>query len=154
MPTVPISTKCSHLGCKVNRSKFNTFCMAHGGVEEINTIKYRNAKGMYSSKRWLNIRKSHLSMQPLCQSCLTEGIIKSASDVDHVFAWQALDKSSFIKNIFQSLCHSCHSLKTGLEQKGVYRHFTPPTYIDYKINHYSSILESNAINTLSNLAFL
>lgn len=142
MPSVPISTKCSHLGCKGVRSKYNSFCLHHGGKDQLNTERYLNAKGVYASKKWLRLRQTYLSQQPLCQSCLTEGIIKSATDIDHVFAWQSLDNSSFIRNIFQSLCHSCHSIKTGLERKGIYRHFSPPTYTDYSLKDYEMVIGS------------
>ena len=67
-----------------------------------------------------------------------------ANEVDHVFPWSKLGTQAFDYNVFQSLCKDCHSVKTGLEQRGIYRHYTD-IQTDYLLadwlviteNHYS-----------------
>lgn len=120
MPSVPKATKCSQLGCQNARSKLNTYCMEHGSLQHTNQDKH-NA---YNNPAWRTIRRAQLSKQPLCQSCLINGQVVSAKHVDHVFPWRQIGEHSFLQNIWQSLCHDCHSYKTGQERKGVYYHFT------------------------------
>jgi hypothetical protein len=43
MPTVPATTQCAHLGCKAHRSKLNSYCSEHGGIE----YTERNGDGPY-----------------------------------------------------------------------------------------------------------
>lgn len=140
MPVVPKSTKCGHLGCKQTRSRYNSYCLDHGGKNEIKSDKRIQAKQLYNDKKWHSVRSIQLGIQPLCQSCLVDGHVRLASDVDHVFAWNSVGNDSFLINLFQSLCHSCHSLKTGLEQKGIYRYYKVPDYIDYAIEDYHQIV--------------
>ena len=114
MPYAPFNDKCGHLGCKEPRSKLNSFCMAHGGKQYI--IKESDSR--YKTPAWQSIRKRQLSIQPLCQACLSQGKIEAAKHVDHVFPWKQIGDHAFMHNIFQSLCPECHSYKTGQEKHG------------------------------------
>lgn len=120
MPYAPYNSVCRELGCKNPRSKLNSFCLEHGGLQHTNYGK----DNAYSNPAWRTIRRTQLSKQPLCQSCLTHGHIASALHVDHVFPWRHIGDHAFINNIFQSLCHECHSHKTAQERKGNYEHYT------------------------------
>jgi 5-methylcytosine-specific restriction endonuclease McrA len=117
MPTVPTNTKCNQLGCKEERSKYNSFCPIHGGVH-INTEERKAFQSMYQTKQWKRKRQIELSRNTLCASCLYKGIITQASHIDHVFPWTKIGKEAFYNNLFQTLCPECHSYKTGQEQKG------------------------------------
>jgi 5-methylcytosine-specific restriction protein A len=119
MPTVPSNTKCSHLNCKEQRTKYNSYCAEHGGVK-IDTEDRKQFNSMYQSPQWRAKRKIELSRNTLCASCLHKGRVTQAVHVDHVFAWNKLGKDAFYNNLFQSLCPECHSYKTGQEQKGIY----------------------------------
>ena len=137
MPSVPSNPKCTELGCNNQRSLFNSFCLEHGGRDkpryyyndsEQNKLKRKQ----YNNSRWARLRQRQLSTQPLCQACLQDGHLKTASDVDHVFPWHSIGKEAFMLNLFQSLCHSCHSIKTHLERQGIYRHYERPSaFKDY-----------------------
>ena len=120
MPYAPFNKTCRELGCKNNRSKLNSFCSEHGGLEHMNDGK----DNAYSNPAWRTIRRAQLSKQPLCQSCLTRGQVNSATHVDHVFPWRHIGEHAFLHNIWQSLCTNCHSHKTAQERKGVYEHYT------------------------------
>ena len=50
---------------------------------------------MYQTKHWKQLRASQLSRQPLCQSCLSRGIVNSAKHIDHVFPWSWIGKDAF-----------------------------------------------------------
>ena len=139
MPTAPSNTKCASLGCKANRSKMSTFCIDHGGRDtyiEKKSDERKKFNAMYNSGAWKRQRQITLSKQPICQSCLTQGHIRSANEVDHLFAWSAFGKQSFTRNVFQALCGECHKHKTALEQKGIYRHFTNGKVVDYQLTDY------------------
>ena len=133
MPYAPFNDKCGHLGCKEPRSKLNGFCMAHGGKQY--TIKDTDSR--YKTPAWQSIRKRQLSIQPLCQACLSQGKIQAAKHVDHVFPWRQIGDHAFLHNIFQSLCQADHSHKTGLEKQGRYIHYTPEGEREYTSNDYN-----------------
>jgi 5-methylcytosine-specific restriction protein A len=119
MPYAPYNSICRELGCKNARSKLNSFCLDHGGLQHTNDGK----DNAYNNPAWRTIRRAQLSKQPLCQSCLTKGMVNSAKHIDHVFPWRHIGEHAFINNIFQSLCHECHSYKTGQERKGAFIHY-------------------------------
>ena len=120
MPYAPLNKLCRELGCKNSRSKLNSYCLEHGGLEHTNDGK----DNAYSNPAWRTIRRGQLSKQPLCQSCLSRGQVNTASHVDHVFPWRHIGDHAFLHNLFQSLCTNCHSYKTGQERKGIYEYYT------------------------------
>lgn len=136
MPTIPNNTKCAQLGCKNTRSKLNTFCLEHGGLDSIQTDERKAFTSMYQTAYWRGAREAQLSKQPLCQSCLLSGKVTQASHIDHLFAWNRIGKTAFYNNILQSLCNNCHSDKTALEQRGIYRHYGQVIH-DYAITDYN-----------------
>ena len=121
MPTYPSNSKCSELGCKEPRSKLNSYCTKHGGKDN---MEARQTDSIYQTPAWRTVRQRQLSIQPLCQACLSRGKVEQAQHVDHVFPWKAIGKHAFLNNIFQSLCHADHSHKTKLERQGKYTHYT------------------------------
>jgi len=154
MPTVPKQSKCAHLACQNSRSKMNTYCLDHGGRDYTKHIKRDIGKGLYASTAWQSIRRNQLSTQPLCQSCLLKGKVEMAKVVDHLFAWSQIGEEAFRYNIFQSLCAECHSVKTNIEQKGLYRLYGDKE-IDYLISDYKRIttayIASPSVNTSATL---
>ena len=132
MPSVPTTTKCQHLGCKQERSKMNSYCIEHGGVDALK----RPSDSVYKTAVWQSIRTRQLSLQPLCQACLLRGKVTQANTVDHVFPWQQIGGNSFLRNIFQSLCPECHSVKTGQEQSGKFEHYTDKITVYQKTDYF------------------
>lgn len=142
MPTVPSNTKCSFLGCTNAKTKFSSSCVLHGGKEQIrynDSEKRKTFNSAYQTKQWKTFRQIKLSKEPLCASCLVRGIVTVATEVDHVFPWSKLNKASFMHNIFQSLCKSCHIMKTTLEQKDVIMYYKDKE-MQYSIKDYSYIV--------------
>ena len=142
MPTVPRATKCSQLGCKNQRAKLSGVCIEHGGKDTyvLPSNEERKEFNRAYDSAWRKVRATQLSKQPLCQGCFSQGHIRSARQVDHLFAWSAIGKEAFHLNIFQSLCDECHSHKTVLERKGVYRHYLGSTQTDYALTDYARVL--------------
>lgn len=143
MPTLPSNTKCASLGCKNTRSKLNSYCLEHGGKDtykEKRTEERIAFNAMYQTRHWKQVRTSQLSKQPLCQSCLTRGIVTPAKHVDHLFPWSWIGEQAFYRNIFQSLCHECHSHKTSLEQDGIFMHYINNQTTEYKLTDYALVM--------------
>ena len=137
MPTMPSNTKCEQLGCKNLRSRMNTSCLEHGGIDNLPS---RETDSIYQTPLWRSIRAVQLSKQPLCQGCLSRGQVVAAKHVDHLFAWKHIGKHAFARNIFQSLCHECHSQKTGIERQGIYRHYANEGVKDYSKHDYGFLM--------------
>jgi len=134
MPTYPHNTKCSELGCHEPRSRLNSFCLKHGGKDN---LQARQTDSIYQTPAWRTGRQRQLSIQPLCQACLSRGKVEAAQHVDHVFPWKHIGNHAFLHNVFQSLCHADHSHKTGLEKQGKYIHYTAEGEREYTINDYN-----------------
>ena len=143
MPTLPTNTKCSSLGCKNPRSRLNSYCVEHGGINTIDTEQRKAFTSMYQTNQWRTLRQAQLSKQPLCESCIKQGKVVQANHVDHLFAWNKIGKQAFYNNLFQSLCTNCHSHKSALEKQDIYIHYK--TNKTYTINDYQYvILQTNA----------
>ena len=148
MPTLPKYTKCAQLGCKNEKTKHSSFCLDHGGT---NTYTHKaseqrqDAIAMYGTTQWKILRKKHLSIQPLCQACLLDGIVSSATEVDHVIPWRKIGKEAFYRNVFQCLCHDHHSAKTQMEKRGIFRHYLMGTTRDYTVHDYFALLANEGM---------
>lgn len=145
MPSVPSQTKCLELGCNNPRSRYNGYCIEHGG-RDVNTqthTKERKAfNSVYQTKFWRVTRVIQFTKQPLCQCCLTRGIVTQAEHVDHVFPWAQIGRRAFENNIFQSLCQSCHSHKTSMEAKGFAIYYHDGIEHRFAISDYHRVIES------------
>lgn len=62
---------------------------------------------------WAKLRAQVLADEPLCRCCLSQGQIVPATEVDHMNGAGDNRRESL-----QSLCKSCHSLKTNAELHG------------------------------------
>lgn len=147
MPTLPTNTKCASLGCKEPRSKFNSYCITHGGKDWDDREERLKGNAFYQSAHWKVMRRNQLSREPLCASCLCQGLVTQAKHVDHVFAWQKINTAAFYINLFQSLCVNCHSYKTGKEQKGLYLHYKKNEVLTYTKLDYECVVANASLET-------
>jgi len=129
MPTQP-RPQCSVYRCKQPTRPGSSMCMDHAPPVHVSKAK-RESDREYKTAIWQTIRAGQLSKQPLCQSCMLAGRVVGAVHVDHVIAWKPIGPHAFTANRFQSLCAPCHSVKTGLENRGVFRHYTDRGVVDY-----------------------
>ena len=68
----------------------------------------------YNTKQWKNLRNYYIRRNPLCEICLSKGIVKPANEVHHIRPflsgrtdeerWQLLTDEDNL----QSLCYKCH----------------------------------------------
>ena len=80
-------------------------------------IRQSKRKYATNSAQWKRIRQQHIQAHPnntLCQHCLAKGIYTAMTDVDHVDG----DTYNNEPSNLQSLCKSCHSRKTAMENNG------------------------------------
>ena len=141
MAYIPKIIECEALQCKKPRVQGSAFCIEHGGKPKL-TQKRRESNAPYKTTLWETIRARQLSIEPTCQACALENRVIGANHVDHVFPWHAIGAQSFTINLFQSLCAPHHSYKTGLEQKGIFRYYTRPNYLDLSINDYGYYMQT------------
>lgn len=67
-----------------------------------------------NSAAWLALRQQVLNREPLCRCCAARGVIRAATDVDHIDG----DASNNDDANLQPLCRRCHSRKTAREDGG------------------------------------
>lgn len=77
---------------------------------------YHQGKHIYSSARWVNLRKQFIRHNPLCAHCEAQGILTPAVLVDHIKEIKDGGAVYDVSNL-QSLCNACHNTKTGKESK-------------------------------------
>lgn len=66
--------------------------------------------------RWRRIRFEHLAEEPLCRMCRQLGLVTLATEVDHIKPlWQG--SNEYDRSNLQSLCSTCHAVKTSEEAK-------------------------------------
>jgi 5-methylcytosine-specific restriction protein A len=78
--------------------------------EDFNTREGRQK--FYQSKEWRNLREFILAREPMCRRCKAMGIIRGATDVDHIEDIIDRPENCLNADAVQPLCHKCHSRKT------------------------------------------
>lgn len=68
----------------------------------------------YNTKQWKNLRNYYIRRNPLCEICLSKGIVKEANEVHHIQPfldgktdeerWKLLTDEDNL----MSLCYECH----------------------------------------------
>ena len=115
----------------------------HNVTSNLYFVLIEKLKKPLYSKQWKVFRQIQLSKHPICAGCKSNNIITPAQHVDHVFPWMQIGEHAFIHNIYQSLCQSCHSSKTQLEQRGIFKHYGVR---DYNLSEYRVVV-ANRIET-------
>ncbi len=123
MPYKPGHT-CAMPGCPGIAKPGKQYCDAHASHEPVHEVydPSRSATSRGYNSRWERARKTYLKMHPLCVQCEKEGKYVMATDVDHIIPHRGDQKLFWDTDNWQALCHSCHSKKTGREDR----------YVEYK----------------------
>ena len=139
MPIMPNPKVCNILGCKDKKSFGTGYCLNHGAER---SDKYKTNAKLYNSTAWKQQRTVMRSIHPLCACCLIDGRVTQTDHIDHVIPHRRkFDR--FMVNLFQGLCISCHTQKTALESKGIYRHYLPTGVKDYSDEDYNYLVVKN-----------
>ena len=136
MPSVPIAKICSFLGCKNTKAFGTGYCQDHGADR---SKSYSENAKLYNSIAWRKKRVAMRTKFPICSACLLEGKVTQTDHIDHVVPHRRIP-DRFLPNLFQGLCLPHHTIKTNLENKGVYRHYTENGIVDYKEEDYASVI--------------
>ena len=95
-----------------------TYCKIH--KKEYN-VSYERARGSATKRgysyRWSKERDAYLIRNPLCVICLENKEIRTATEVDHIRPHKGNMALFWDVTNWQALCKTCHSQKTGKEQK-------------------------------------
>lgn len=71
----------------------------------------------YGTAAWLNLRAAKLAADPLCHPCKLRGRTVLADAVDHIIAIAKGGPAFPPLNGLMSMCLSCHSYKTNVEDR-------------------------------------
>lgn len=82
-----------------------------------NDTRKKTAEQGYGA-RWKRARLSFLKINPLCAECGKAGRLTRARLIDHITPHKGDMELFWDTNNWQSLCMSCHSIKTAREDGG------------------------------------
>ena len=124
---MPLYTLCAFPGCRRRVPVGERYCDRHRAVgaerdalqkaeRERRRVRRHgtSAQRGYGSK-WRAARARFLFEHPLCTTCLKEGRVTEATDVDHVIPHRGDPTLFWDETNWQALCHECHSRKTARE---------------------------------------
>ena len=130
-------TRCAQVGCLATTQYMTSFCKKH--AQNKSHLPKKKSYAPYQTAFWNHQRTRTLASHPLCEACKAYNRIRQAQMVDHVWRWKHIGKSAMKDNWFQSLCISCHTAKTILEEQGIYRYY--PTLTDYSLADYHVLVK-------------
>lgn len=118
MPSAP-KKACSKFGCKEVVERGQRFCSEHKSLyqEAIDKKRGTAAQRGYGS-RWQKARLGFLRNNPLCLHCQAEGVIASATVVDHIIPHKGDMALFWDRDNWQPLCKRHHDIKTATEDGG------------------------------------
>lgn len=113
MPTKPLKP-CSYPNCPELTNE--RYCSKHKKKESSQYDKNsRPFKYLYNSSRWKKLRKHFLQEHPLCEECKKNGLVKTATIVDHIQSHKGNEELFWDESNWQALCKECHDKKTAKE---------------------------------------
>ena len=120
MPTRP-SSQCRHYGCTTLVSTPG-YCKAHTIEAWPTSVEYDKNRPSASARgydgKWRKARSQFLRANPLCASCLAQGVTTPAIVVDHIIPHRG-DMAIFWNVLnWQPLCAHHHNVKTIKETNG------------------------------------
>lgn len=92
------------------------YCATHSTTDKAK-------RALYNSTRWKRQRAAHLRRYPRCgdgpghtpsaaSQCRLRGQVTPATDVHHILEHDGDRRRFFDARLWESLCHSCHSMET------------------------------------------
>ena len=68
----------------------------------------------YNSTKWRRKSKNNLYLNPDCAECARKGLVTAAQMTDHIIP-RHQGGAEYDDDNLQSLCNSCHAIKSGRE---------------------------------------
>lgn len=87
------------------------FAHSKSGLTEAESSSRKEDNRFYASKRWRNLRRMHLTKNPLCDDCYNKGCIQIAEQVHHIVERKVDPSRALDPTNLQSLCIPCHNRK-------------------------------------------
>ena len=121
MPARPLQL-CRHHGCRTLTRERGGRCEAHKRELHREGNKAGNPdrmadKRFYAGLRWRKLRQLILDLRPLCVECQRAGVLRPATEVDHITPRLEQPSMAYDQDNLQGLCRSCHSAKTMREKQ-------------------------------------
>ena len=108
--------KCSVAWCREYVDLPERYCDKHkGNTDKTYNREVRHNKDnmkyarFYASNQWKKLRRSKLSDQPLCEECLRNGKVTSATIVHHKTEVKENWSKRLDYDTLESICQSCHN---------------------------------------------
>lgn len=79
-----------------------------------NQNKKKEIFDFYNCTRWRRLRLAKLADNPLCEICLSKGVIEPTTDIHHIKKFsegstkEEMNELAYSYNNLQSLCSKCH----------------------------------------------
>lgn len=67
--------------------------------------------------QWQKMRKVVMAQDPYCRSCKNRGIVRAATDIDHIIPHKGNDELRLSAKNLQPLCKQCHGEKSQRESR-------------------------------------
>jgi len=112
---------CREPGCTGYAASGSPYCRAHAAAHARvfrSAAHRKEAARLYRTGQWRALRRQQLTAKPFCAECLKAGRYTPASEVDHIVPHRNDERLFFDPMNLQSLCSSCHSIKTAREDGG------------------------------------
>ncbi|MBC6310139.1 HNH endonuclease [Listeria sp. FSL L7-1582] len=119
---------CRHPSCRTLIEYDKAYCEQHQGIYNRGYNRARRQSdaryvSFYNSKAWRELREVALDRDyHLCVRCLANHDVTHAQLVDHIIPTKDNWELRLDLNNLQSLCESCHQLKTKKENASRYPH--------------------------------
>jgi len=108
---------CLEQGCNILIDYPNTYCDKHKPVRKPDTDRPSAHQRGYNGE-WRRYRLDYLAKHPLCVQCLSVGLIREATVVDHIKPHKGDKQLFWDRSNHQALCKRCHDMKTARKDGG------------------------------------
>ena len=105
---------CRFPGCSKTTTTEDGYCPIHRKLlsQKFERTRETAVQRGYST-RWHKARRMFLNAHPLCMRCLLSGTTTPATIVDHIKPHRGDDALFWDESNWQSLCGTCHRIKTA-----------------------------------------
>ena len=84
---------------------------------ERQTADEARRRAFYGRQAWARLRNTHIRKNPLCADCYSRGRVVAGDAVDHIVELRDDPTKGMDPTNLQTLCNSCHAVKTNDEKK-------------------------------------